>query len=80
MKINSLVAKTALAAAIAGASFAVSAKTIDLGVGGTGPVVLANEIFGNNSNTTIVQLPELVFNAKAAPAGKPALFMKLTHK
>ena len=61
MKINSLIAKTALAAAIAGASFAASAGTLTVPT----PSVLANEIFGAGSETTSIRLPTVNFTADA---------------
>lgn len=62
MKINSLIAKTALAAAIAGASFAASAGTLIVPT----PSVLANEIFGAGSETTSIRLPKVDFTATGA--------------
>lgn len=65
MKINSLVAKTALAAAIAGASFAASAGVLTV----PNPSIVATEVFGDAKNTasesnlTAITLPELQFFA-----------------
>lgn len=65
MKVNSLIAKTALAAAIAGASFAASAGVLDVPT----PSVVATELFGDaknsaaESNLTAVTLPVMDFYA-----------------
>lgn len=59
MKINSLVAKTALAAAIASVSFGASAGILDV----PAPAVVANEVFGPGSQTTSIRLPTVVFKA-----------------
>src|SRR5690606_31435715 len=61
MKVNSLLIKTALAAAVASVSFGATAATFNLDV--PAPTTLANEIFGNGSETTIVQLPTIGFDA-----------------
>lgn len=76
MKVNSLLIKTALAAAVASVSFGAAAATVDLGV--ASPVVLANEIFGANSDTTIVQLPELTFEAGDVEDATESSTIKLT--
>lgn len=58
MKINTMLKKTALAAAIATVSFGASAAgtlTVDQ------PTVLANEIFGTGSETTTIAMPEMKF-------------------
>lgn len=65
MKINSLIAKTALAAAIAGASFAASAGTLTI----PNPSVFANEIFGTGSETTSIRLPQVQFKADNSVTG-----------
>lgn len=58
MKFNTLLKKTALAAAIATVSFGASAAgTLTVAK----PTVLANEIFGNGSETTVIALPEMTF-------------------
>ena len=57
MKINNILKKTALAAAIATVSFAASAGTLTIAQ----PTVLANEIFGNESEATSIRLPSVVF-------------------
>lgn len=62
MKVNSLIAKTALAAAIAGASFAASAGTLTIPT----PSIFANEIFGTGSETTSIRLPQTRFKADTA--------------
>lgn len=65
MQINSLIAKTALAAAIAGASFAASAGDLIVPT----PSIVATEVFGDAKNTasesnlTAITLPELRFFA-----------------
>lgn len=65
MKVNSLIAKTALAAAIAGASFAASAGVLVVPT----PSVVATELFGDaknsaaESNLTAVTLPVMDFYA-----------------
>lgn len=67
MKINSIVAKTALAAAIAGASFAASAGQITIST----PAVVAIELFGDagnsnrDSDNTAITLPTIQFDATA---------------
>lgn len=57
MKFNTLLKKTALAAAIATISFGASAGTMTV----TTPTVLANEIFGNQSETTVISMPAMAF-------------------
>lgn len=59
MKINTLLKKTALAAAIATVSFGATAGTLTIAQ----PTVLANEIFGNESEATSIRLPQAVFVA-----------------
>lgn len=65
MKVNSLIAKTALAAAIAGASFAASAGVLQI----TTPSIVATEVFGDaknsaaESNLTAITLPVMDFYA-----------------
>lgn len=65
MKVNSLIAKTALAAAIAGASFAASAGVLVV----PAHSIVATEVFGDAKNTnsesdlTAITLPELQFFA-----------------
>lgn len=59
MKFNTLLTKTALAAAIATVSFGASAGLMTV----TNPTVLANEIFGNQSETTIIQMPAMAFTS-----------------
>ena len=76
MKVNSLLIKTTLAAAVASVSFGATAATVNLGV--ATPVVLANEIFGENSNTTIVQLPELTFTGSDVGTSTANSTIKLT--
>lgn len=66
MKVNSLLMKTALAAAVASVSFGASAATFDLGV--AAPTTVANEVFGPNSDTTVIQLPIITFDASATGA------------
>lgn len=58
MKINTFLKKTALAAAIATVSFGASAAgTLTV----ANPTVLANEIFGNGSESTVIAMPEMTF-------------------
>lgn len=57
MKFNTLLKKTALAAAIATVSFGASAGTMTVAT----PTVLANEIFGNQSETTVISMPAMAF-------------------
>lgn len=58
MKFNTMLKKTALAAAIATVSFGASAAgTLTVAT----PTVLANEIFGAGSETTVIAMPEMVF-------------------
>lgn len=66
MKINSLVAKTALAAAIAGASFAASAGTLTLTTANQ-PSVVAVELFTGDpaSDNTSITLPSITFTPDA---------------
>lgn len=59
MKFNTFLKKTALAAAIATVSFGASAGTMTV----TTPTVLANEIFGSNSETTVISMPEMAFTS-----------------
>lgn len=59
MKFNSMLTKTALAAAIATVSFGASAGTMTVAT----PTVLANEIFGPQSETTIIQMPSMAFTS-----------------
>lgn len=65
MKINSLVAKTALAAAIAGASFAASAGDLKIT---TKPSVVAVELFTGDaaSDQTSITLPSITFKPAAS--------------
>lgn len=58
MKFNTMLKKTALAAAIATVSFGASAAgTLTV----VKPTVLANEIFGTDSETTSIAMPEMKF-------------------
>lgn len=58
MKFNTMLKKTALAAAIATVSFGASAAgTLTVAQ----PTVLANEIFGTGSETTTIAMPEMKF-------------------
>ena len=58
MKFNTMLKKTALAAAIATVSFGASAAgTLTV----VKPTVLANEIFGTGSETTTIAMPEMKF-------------------
>lgn len=59
MKFNTLLKKSALAAAIATVSFGASAGTMTVAT----PTVLANEIFGEQSETTIIQMPSMAFTS-----------------
>lgn len=59
MRINSLIAKTALAAAIAGVSFTASAGVLNAPT----PSVVANEVFGVGSETTSIRMPKIEFTA-----------------
>lgn len=59
MKFNSMLTKTALAAAIATVSFGASAGTMTVAA----PTVIANEVFGPQSETTIVQMPAMAFTS-----------------
>lgn len=68
MKINNVLKQTALAAAIAAVSFGAVAGDLTI----TTPAVLANEIFGDQSETTSIRLPLVEFKATAALVGKPA--------
>ena len=86
MKINSIVAKTALAAAIAGASFAASAGVLVV----PNHSIVATEVFGDANNTnsesnlTAITLPQLNFFASvggdlnAKNAGVGGATIKLT--
>lgn len=86
MKINSVFAKTALAAAIAGASFAATAGVLEI----TQPSILATEVFGdaknsaNESNLTAITLPRVEFfgnvggDLVAKDAGVDGATVKLT--
>lgn len=74
MKVNSLLAKTALAAAIAGASFTAAAGTLSIAT----PSVVAVELFGEAksaegaSNQTAITLPEIKFTIDPARIATPA--------
>lgn len=80
MKINSLLAKTALAAAIAGASFTAAAGTLSIAT----PSVVAIELFGEAksaegaSNQTSITLPEIKFNTDIAESGSIKLTLAET--
>lgn len=68
MKINNVLKQTALAAAIAAVSFSATAGTITIDA----PAVIANEVFGNESENTSVRLPKVEFTATGDVKGKTA--------
>lgn len=68
MKINNVLKQTALAAAIAAVSFGAAAGELTV----TTPAVVANEIFGEGSETTSIRLPLVKFKADGALIGKNA--------
>lgn len=80
MKVNSLLAKTALAAAIAGASFTAAAGTLDIAT----PSVVAVELFGEAksaegaSNQTSITLPEIKFTTAINEKGSIKLSLAET--
>lgn len=59
---NKMITKSAMALAIAAASMAATAANLTT----TGPVVLANEVFGTGSEETLVAIPEVTFEVTNA--------------